>query len=283
MDHVVAVAEIGDLAPGEPAERLLHGQQVAQRLHRVAPVGEAVEDRHRRGRGDLLDIAVRGDAGDDAVDIAAQHLRGVGQTLAPLDLQVVHAEEDGLAAELRHTRFERDAGAGAGVLEDHAERLASQVAVRLARLAQLLQPDGGFEHLDDLVAGQIRVGEDAAPLQARADGEGREIARAGAAERDRARGDRLGERVGLRLNPGQARRRMRYRPRIRRGGRFEHDEPPSVPDVDGTPGAGRRIVRRIRTEGARGVCSRGTTLLARDREPPVARISRLFVPWEPPT
>ena len=86
---------------------------------------------------------MRGDAGDDAVDVAAQDLRGVGETLAALDLQVVDAEEDGLAAELRHTRLEGDAGAGAGVLEDHAERLAGQVAVRLTRLAQLLQADGG--------------------------------------------------------------------------------------------------------------------------------------------
>jgi len=50
-----------------------------------------------------------------------------------------------------------------------------------------------------------------------------------------------------------------------------------------TPGAGRRTVRRIRTEGARGVDSRGTTLLARARDLPEARISRLFAPWEPPT
>ena len=47
VDHVVAVAEIGDLAPGEAAEGLLHRQQVAERLHRVAPVGEPVEDGHR--------------------------------------------------------------------------------------------------------------------------------------------------------------------------------------------------------------------------------------------
>ena len=79
----------------------------------------------------------------------------------------MHAEEDGLTAELRHARFERDASAGAGMLEDHAERLASQIPVRLARLAQLLQADSGLDHLDDLVAGQVRVGEDAAPLQAR--------------------------------------------------------------------------------------------------------------------
>ena len=105
-------------------------------------------------------------------------------------------------------------------------------------------------------------------MQAGADGEGGEIARAGAAERDRARGDRLGEWVGLRFDPGQTGRRVRHRPRIRRGGRFEHGAPPSVPDVDGTPGAGRRAVRRIRTEGARGVCSRGTTLLARRPGPP---------------
>src|SRR5215203_2379458 len=107
MHHVVAVAEISDLASGETAEDLLHRQQVAEGLHRVPPIGEPVEDRNRGGRGDLLDIAVRGDPGNDTIDIAIQYLCRVGKSLSTLYLQVADAEKDGLAPELRHACFER--------------------------------------------------------------------------------------------------------------------------------------------------------------------------------
>ena len=38
------------VAPGEVAELLAHGEQVGQRLARVAPVGQEVDDRDRRRR-----------------------------------------------------------------------------------------------------------------------------------------------------------------------------------------------------------------------------------------
>src|SRR3712207_8318304 len=50
--------------------------------------------------------------------------------LAALGLEVVHAEEDRLAAELGHAGLEGDAGPRARVLEEEAERLAGQVAVQ---------------------------------------------------------------------------------------------------------------------------------------------------------
>ena len=79
-----------------------------------------------------------GDPGHQGVDVAAQDLGGVADRLAPLHLQVVDAEEDRLAAELGHARLERDPGPGAGVLEEHAERLAGQVGCASPRLCSRL-------------------------------------------------------------------------------------------------------------------------------------------------
>jgi hypothetical protein len=64
---------------------------------------------------------------------------------------------------------------------------------------------------------------------------------------------------------------------------FRHLHSPSVPDVVWTPGTGLRNVRRDRSEGARGVNSRGTTLLAEPSRLRGPCISRLFLSWEPPT
>ena len=213
VDHVVAIAEIGELAPGSsPNASCIVSRSLSACIGCQRSV-EAVEDRERGGLGELHEIGVGGDAGDDAVDVAAQDLRGVGDRFAPLDLQVVDAEEDGLAAELGHAGLERDAGAGAGVLEDHAERLAGQVAVRLDPLAHLLQADRRVEHLVDLVSGEVGVGQDAAALQAGAEGErGRFAALAPPSEM--ARGARASVNGSAAARPGQAGRRLRYRSRI---------------------------------------------------------------------
>ncbi len=120
-------------------------------------VGEAVHHRNRRRPGQRHEIVVVGNPGHDCIDIARKDLGGVADRLAPLHLQVVDAQEDRLAAKLGHARLEGDPGSGAGVLEDETERLARQVAMRLARSPHPLDPRRGVEHFGDLIRREVGV------------------------------------------------------------------------------------------------------------------------------
>ena len=76
---------------------------------------------------------VREGAGHDAVDVAREHLGGVGDRLAAAELDVAAGEEERVAAHLGHARLEADPGAGRGLLEDHPQRLAVHVVLVLRR------------------------------------------------------------------------------------------------------------------------------------------------------
>ncbi len=64
---------------------------------------------------------------------------GIADRLATAQLSVTRREEDGLAAELDHAGFERQAGAGRGLLEDHAQYAILQRLEQHAAVTQVLQ------------------------------------------------------------------------------------------------------------------------------------------------
>src|SRR4051812_21997857 len=74
----------------------------------------------------------------DAIDIAREHARGVGDRLAATKLHILIAQRDRLPAELAHGDVEGDARARRRPVEDHGERLALER--RLAALAVALEP-----------------------------------------------------------------------------------------------------------------------------------------------
>ena len=130
---VVAVPDVGKLQPPESTEPVVQGQQVAQRLDGVKALGERVVDRHGGSAHEDDEIVVGGETSGDAIDVATENLRGVGQGLAARELEIVRTEKGRVAAKLLHAGLEGIAGAGAGMLEEHAQRLPSQVRVRLRR------------------------------------------------------------------------------------------------------------------------------------------------------
>ena len=87
----------------------------------------------------------------DRLDVARQHPGRVGDRLAPRELQLVSAQRQRRAAELRHRGRERDAGSRRRLDEDQAERLPGELGAAL-----VLQLDGQVEHRLDLVRGQVR-------------------------------------------------------------------------------------------------------------------------------
>jgi hypothetical protein len=110
----------------------------------VEALGERVEDRNGGAAHEDDEIVVGTEPGGDAVDVTAEDLRGVGQGLTTGQLEIARAEKGRVAAELLHAGLEGVAGAGAGVLEKHAQRLSGQIRVWLCSLALDLEPEGGF-------------------------------------------------------------------------------------------------------------------------------------------
>jgi hypothetical protein len=122
MRHVVAVAEVGEGEPGQPALLLPDGLQVGERLARVRVVGERVDDGDRRRLGEPLDPVLAEGADDDRRDVAGQDLRGVLDRLAATELGAARVDDDRVTAELGDAGFERQPGPGRGLLEDDRDR-----------------------------------------------------------------------------------------------------------------------------------------------------------------
>ena len=89
---VVAIAHVGDLQAVQPPEVFLQGQEVGQRLGGVELVGEPIDDRDTGIGRQLLDIAMQLHARDQHIDIPAQDLRGIGNSLTSAELQIVDPE-----------------------------------------------------------------------------------------------------------------------------------------------------------------------------------------------
>jgi hypothetical protein len=95
-------------------------------------------------------------ADHDAVHVAREHAGRVLDGLAPADLDVAGREEQRVPAELERPHLERDAGAGAALGEDHAQRLAGERAVGIRAP---LHQGGQVEQGADLSFREIRDGQ----------------------------------------------------------------------------------------------------------------------------
>ncbi|MNH20042.1 hypothetical protein D3C79_797950 [compost metagenome] len=90
----------------------------------------------------------------------ARHDDGaVANRLATAQLGVPWREEDGLAAELDHAGFERQAGAGRGLFEDHPQHAVFQRFEQYAAVTQVLQLDTSTDHTEQFVGCEIHQGE----------------------------------------------------------------------------------------------------------------------------
>ena len=97
--------------------------------------------------GQFHQPVMRGGADHDGVDIARQHLGGVGDGLAAAELHLGAGQHDGLAAELAHADVEGDARAGRRLVEDHRQHLALERARAATGLDLGLAAAGVGQHL----------------------------------------------------------------------------------------------------------------------------------------
>ena len=116
-------------------------------------IGQPVDDRDAGGAGQLDDVLVEVGPGDDAVDHPAQHAGGVGDFLPLAQADLLIGEIQGVAAELLHSDFERDARPERGLLEDQGQDPTPERAG--ARVALGFQLGRQVEDLGDIVRREV--------------------------------------------------------------------------------------------------------------------------------
>jgi hypothetical protein len=155
--HVVAVADVGQHAALQRAERLVQRHQVGQRLAGVMPRREHVHHRHAGEASQLLEALVGAGAQPDRGHVAGEHQRGVADRLAAGELHLVRAQEQRVAAELDDAGLERDPGAGGGLLEQQRDGAPGE---RPGGERVGLELDGAVEQPLDLGAGELGTADD---------------------------------------------------------------------------------------------------------------------------
>ena len=137
LRDIVAVAGPGDHLARDGAAMLLEGHHVGHQLAGMRHIGEAIDHRHGRVFGQLAQLCHAVGAQHDRIDIARQHARRVGDTLATAKLHLLAREDDGVAAELADADLERHARAGGGLFEDQRDGFAGErLALDPAALGQ---------------------------------------------------------------------------------------------------------------------------------------------------
>ena len=121
----------------------------------MAEVCQTVDDRDGAVFCQILHFLLLEGADHDAVQIAGQNPCGILYRFASADLEIVCRQEQGVAAQLVHTGFKGNTGAGGCLLEDHAQRLAFQMGMRDAVLQLVLQLVGEIQNSDDLLGAQV--------------------------------------------------------------------------------------------------------------------------------
>ena len=222
MADVVPVAEICDAHAVEPAEPLPDRHHVGQRLARMEVVGEPVDDRDVRGGGELVHVGLREGADHDPVEVAGENGARVLDRLAAPELQVAGREVERGAPQLEHPHLEADARPRRGLLKDHPERPALEVAVLDALALARFQPVGEVEDADQLVRVPVVHAQEVPPLELRRDHAGilggRDDAGARVSGRERlgARDERLSARLA-----DEAERGLHLRAHAARGERVD--------------------------------------------------------------
>ena len=130
---VVAIPRPDNLAPGNRAAMFLIGHHVGHDLAGMGAVGQAVDHRDRGVLGHLQQRRFLEGADHDQIDIARQHLGGVGDGLAMAKLHFLAGQHHGLAAQLAHADVKGHAGAGRWLFEDQRHHAARQRLVVVAR------------------------------------------------------------------------------------------------------------------------------------------------------
>ena len=152
---IVGIADPRDGSSRNRAAVLDISVDVGKDLAGVVFVGEAVDHRHARVRGEALDDRLLEGANHHHVDHPRYNACEILDRLAARKLRVAAVQIDRDPAELVHAGFERHAGARRRLLEYHRQCAVTQRLVELVTLEALLDPAGTFEQVIELVPAEI--------------------------------------------------------------------------------------------------------------------------------
>ena len=151
VSHKNHLAVLQLLAPG----KIFHnGTQITDLLGGVVVIAHAVQHGNGAGLSQLHHGLVVDDPCHDNVCQLAQHLAGVANGLVAAQLDHAGTEILGMAAQLAHCGLKGDAGAGRGLLKDHAQRLVFHQRRVIARLDAVLDLQGQFDDVHQFLLGE---------------------------------------------------------------------------------------------------------------------------------
>ena len=122
----------------------------------MAEIRQAVDDGHAAVLGQGLHLVLTEGADHDAVHIAGEHPGRVLNRFAPADLRAFCPQHHGVAPQLVDAHLKADAGAGGGLLKNHAQALAPEMGVLDAVLGLILQLVGQVQDVENFLAGEIQ-------------------------------------------------------------------------------------------------------------------------------
>jgi hypothetical protein len=160
---VVPVADVGEPAPRDVAERLAHRQQVGERLARVVLGREHVDHGDLGVLGELAQRGLRARPQRDRGHMTGEHERRVADGLAARELQLPRPQDHRVAAELDDPDLERRARPRRRLLEDERDGPPLE---RARRVRRLLEDQRAVEQRAELARVELRSGEEV-PWQAR--------------------------------------------------------------------------------------------------------------------
>lgn len=137
--HVIRIAHPSDFQPIQPqtlqlplargSEMLTNSLKIRNSLQRVIRVTQGIDNRLSRVLGEVGDVSVLAHAGNDTFHHGGDDHGSVVEGFIDSQLDVVLAEEHGVAAHLDDGAFGGNAGAGAALAEHHGDGLAGEGAV----------------------------------------------------------------------------------------------------------------------------------------------------------
>ncbi len=155
VEHIVGVADPGHGLALDRAAMLDIGHDIGEDLAGMKLVGQAVDHRHARIRGETLDDFLTIGANHHQIDHARKHLRRIFDGLATAQLAIAGIDVDGRAAELVHAGLEAQPGAGGVLLENHRQGAIDQGLVRLVAFELGLDQRGAGENVVVLLTVQV--------------------------------------------------------------------------------------------------------------------------------
>ena len=156
IGHVVPVPDVAQMQPRQGLFVFPDGHQVGQHLAGMAEIGETVDNGDRAVFRQLLHLALGKGADHDAVQVPGQHPGSVLNGLAPANLQILGAEEEGGSPQLIHPHLKGHPGAGGGLGKDHPQALSPQDGVGNLVGLFVFQPVGQIQQGDDFFPRQVQ-------------------------------------------------------------------------------------------------------------------------------